>query len=237
MEEKIKALKAAFPHTIPVFTGFTFLGIAYGILMNSKGYGVGWTFLMSLLGFAGSAQYLAITFLTTAFNPLYALLLTIIVNARHIFYGLSLLEKYKDMGKIKPYLIFGLCDETFSIVCSTEPPEGVRPNLFYFFITFLDHCYWVLGSVLGAMLGSVVSFNTKGLSFVLTALFVVIFVGQWKSQKDHKPAIIGVGCSVLCLVLLGQSNFIIPAMLAILAVLTLFRKGYDQEKQLQEEKA
>jgi len=237
MEEKTKALKAAFPHTIPVLTGFTFLGIAYGILMNNSGYGVGWTTLTSLLVFAGSAQYLAITFLTTAFNPLYALLLTIIVNARHIFYGLSLLEKYKDMGKIKPYLIFGLCDETFSIVCSTEPTEGVRPNLFYFFITFLDHCYWVLGSVLGAMLGSVVSFNTKGLSFVLTALFVVIFVGQWKSQKDHKPAIIGVGCSVLCLVLLGQSNFIIPAMLAILAVLTLFRKGYDQEKQLQEEKA
>ncbi|MGI6145574.1 MAG: branched-chain amino acid ABC transporter permease [Clostridia bacterium] len=236
MQEKIKALKVAFPYTIPVLIGFTFLGIAFGILMNSKGYGVGWTVLFSLLAFAGSAQYVAITFLTSVFNPIYALLMTLMVNARHIFYGISMLDKYKDTGKLKAYLIFGLCDETFSIVCSTEPPEGVNRNWFMFFITLLDHSYWVIGSALGGLLGSMISFNTKGLDFVLTALFVVIFVGQWKAQKNHKPAIIGVLCSVICLVIFGPSNFIIPAMIAILAVLTISRKEYLVEKELAEKK-
>jgi 4-azaleucine resistance transporter AzlC len=225
-----KALKAAFPHTIPVLTGFLFLGIAYGILMHSKGYGFGWTFLMSLLAFAGSAQYIAITFLTSVFNPLGALLMTLIINARHLFYGISMLSKYKTAGKLKPYLIFGLCDETFSIVCSTEPPEGVDRNWFSFFVTLLDHGYWVLGSVLGGLLGSIVSFNTRGLDFVLTALFVVIFVGQWKSRENRKPAVIGVVCSVLCLILFGQSSFIIPSMLAILAALTIFRQSFEAKE-------
>lgn len=224
MKEKTKALKAAFPHTIPVFTGFTFLGIAYGILMNSKGYGFGWIVLMSLMAFAGSAQYVAITSLTSIFNPIYALLLTLMVNARHLFYGISMLDKYKGTGKFKPYLIFGLCDETFSIICSTKPPEGVNRNWFMFFITLLDHGYWVLGSALGGLLGYMVSFNTKGLDFVLTALFVVIFIGQWKTQKNHKPAVIGVVCSIICLIVFGQSNFIIPSMIAILVVLTIFRR-------------
>lgn len=237
MNEKTKALKAAFPHTIPVFTGFIFLGIAYGILMNTKGYGIGWTVLMSLMAFAGSAQYVAITFLTSVFNPIYALLMTLMINARHLFYGISMLDKYKDAGKLKPYLIFGLCDETFSIVCSTEPPEGVNRNWFRFFITLLNHCYWILGSALGVLLGSMVSFNTKGLDFVLTALFVVIFVGQWKTHQNRKPAVIGVLCSVICLVVFGPSNFIIPAMIAILAVLTLSRRGYVAEKELTEGRA
>jgi 4-azaleucine resistance transporter AzlC len=236
LKSKVRALQAAFPHTIPVFTGFIFLGIAYGILMDSKGYGVGWTFLMSLVVFAGSAQYVALTFLTTVFNPVYALLMTIMVNARHLFYGLSLLDKYGNTGKMKPYLIFGLCDETFSIVCSTEPPEGVDRNWFYFFITLLDHCYWVTGSALGALLGSVVSFDTKGLDFVLTALFIVIFTGQWKAQRNHKPAVIGVAATVFCLVLFGPGNFLIPSMLLILAVLTVFRRGIEREMDVTAEK-
>ena len=230
MSDKIKALKAAFPHTIPVFTGFTFLGIAFGILMQSKGYGTCWAVLFSLITFAGSAQYVAITFLTTVFNPVYALLMSLMVNARHLFYGISLLDKFKDTGKFKPYLIFGLCDETFSILCSAEPPKDVDRTWFMFFIAILDHCYWVLGSALGGLLGSVVSFNTKGLDFVLTALFVVIFISQWKSQKDHKPAIIGVVCSVVCLLIFGRNNFIIPAMVAILTVLTITRNEKTNEK-------
>jgi 4-azaleucine resistance transporter AzlC len=237
IKEKTKALKAAFPHTIPILTGFTFLGIAYGILMNSKGYGVGWTILMSSIAFAGSAQYVAITFLTSIFNPIYALLMTLMVNARHLFYGISMLDRYKDTGKLKPYLIFGLCDETFSITCSTEPPEGVNRNWFYFFITLLNHSYWVIGSAIGGLLGTMVSFNTKGLDFVLTALFVVIFVGQWKSQKNHKPAVIGVLCSIACLVIFGPSNFIIPAMIAILAVLTIFQKNVHEKKEIAREEA
>jgi len=234
LREKNAALKAAFPHTIPVFTGFIFLGIAYGILMSSKGYGVGWTILMSTIVYAGSAQYVAITFLTTAFNPVYALLMTLMVNARHLFYGISMIDKYRDMGALKPYLIFGLCDETFSIVCSAEPPEGVDRKWFSFYITLLDHIYWVLGSAVGAVLGSMLSFNTRGLDFVLTALFVVIFLGQWKSQKDHKPAMTGLVCSVACLIVFGQSSFIIPSMIAILAVLLISRKkgSDDSEKEV-----
>ena len=153
------ALKAAFPHTVPVLTGFIFLGIAYGILMNSKGYSVLWTVFFSLVAFAGSSQYVSITFLTTIFNPLNALLVALTVNARHLFYGLSMLDKYKDTGKIKPYLIFGLCDETFSIVCSAEPPVDIDRNMFVFYITFLNHMYWVIGSALGGILGSFITFN------------------------------------------------------------------------------
>ena len=235
MKEKLKALKAAFPHTLPVLTGFTFLGIAYGLLMNSKGYGFGWTLLVSSLVFAGSAQYIAVTFLTTVFNPVYALLMTLIINARHLFYGLSLLDKYKNTGRLKPYLIFGLCDETFSIVCSTEPPEGVSRRWFYFFITLLDHIYWVTGSVIGAVLGGFITFDTTGLDFVLTALFVVIFVGRWKTRQNRSPAAVGVLCAVVCLLIFGPSNFIIPSMVAIIGVLTLFRKRFDPEKKEEEE--
>jgi len=235
LNEKTKALKAAFPYTIPVFTGFTFLGIAYGILMSSKDYGAGWTFLMSLMVFAGSAQYLAINFLTSVFDPINAFLMTLIINARHLFYGISMLDKYKDAGKLKPYLIFGLCDETFSIVCSTELPRDIDKNWFYFFVTLLNHAYWILGSLLGAWAGSKISFNTKGLDFVLTALFVVIFIGQWKNKENRKPAIIGILCSIMCLIVFGQDSFIIPSMAVILIALTIQRKEYTENKNLTEE--
>lgn len=230
MKDKTKALKAAFPHTIPVLTGFLFLSIAYGILMDSKGYGVGWTALFSLIVFAGSAQYMAISFLTSVFNPMYALLMTLMLNARHLFYGISMLERYRDTGKFRPYLIFGMCDETFSITCSVEPPEGVDRNWFFFFITLLNQTYWVLGSILGGLLGPMISFNTKGLDFVLTALFLVIFLGQWKSSKDRNPALIGLVCSLISLIIFGPDNFIIPAMIAILVVLILYRNKYEDKK-------
>ena len=229
MNEKTKALKAAFPHTIPVLTGFIFIGIAYGILMQSKGYGVGWTFLMSLFVFAGSAQYAAVTALTSAFNPATAFLLTLIVNARHLFYGISVLDTYKNAGKYKLYMIFGLCDETFSLVCASQPPEGVDRSLFMFFITLLDHVYWVAGSVLGGLLGSVMTVELKGLDFVLTALFVVIFLGQWRTQKNHWPAILGVACAAVCLAVFGPGGFLIPALLLIVAVLLVFRKRLSAE--------
>lgn len=224
MNEKTKALKAAFPHTIPIFTGFIFMGAAYGILMDSKGYGVGWTFLMSALAYGGSGQYVAITFLTSIFNPVQAFLMTLMVNARHIFYGISMLDKYKDAGKLKPFLIFSMCDETFSLVYSTEAPEGVDKYWFMFFISLLNYLYWIMGSVLGGVLGSMVEFNTKGLDFVLTALFVVIFLSHWKAEKNRKPALIGVLSSVVCLLIFGPEGFIIPAMITILVVLTVSRR-------------
>lgn len=237
MSIRRKALKAAFPHTIPVLTGYMFLGIAFGLLLNSKGYGPGWAVLMSILAFAGSAQYLAINFLSSAFNPLYAFLMTLIVNARHLFYGISMLNKYKNTGKKKPYLIFGLTDETFSIVCSAKAPKGVDQTYFMFFVTLLDHIYWVSGSLIGSLLGSVISLNTKGLDFVLTALFTVIFVDQWKAQKNHLPALIGVFCSLACLLIFGPDSFIIPSMAAILIALTLTRRINDIENNKVEELA
>lgn len=228
MEQKIKALKAAFPLTIPVMTGFLFLGSAYGILMDSKGYHFGWSIFTSLIVFAGSMQFVAINLLTSAFNPVNAFLMTLMVNARHLFYGLSMLGKYQDTGKKKPYLIFGLIDETFSILCSTEAPEGVDKNWFIFFVTLLNHIYWVTGSAIGGILGSLVSFDTKGIDFVMTALFVVIFINQWRSQRDHAPALIGLGATALCLITFGPSGFIIPAMVLIVAALTLFRKPIEK---------
>lgn len=229
MNLKIKALKAAFPYTIPVFAGYSFLGIAFGILMQSKGLGLGWTVLMSVFIFAGSMQYVSINLLTSAFNPLGALILTLIVNARHIFYGLSMLDKYKNVGNFKPYLIFGLTDETFSVLVSTNAPKGVNSNWFKFFVTILDQTYWVLGTAVGAILGKFITLNTKGLDFVLTALFVVIFIGQWKGQKNHNAAIIGVLSTSLCLLIFGKNNFVIPSMIMIFAVLTMLRNKLSKE--------
>lgn len=225
----LRALKAAFPHTLPVLAGFLFLGIAYGILMKSIGYGAGWTFLISFLVFAGSMQYVGITLLSAAFNPLYALFITLMVNARHIFYGISMLERLKLSGKFKPYLIFAMCDETFSILCSARPENGVDDGWFMFFVALLNRWYWIAGSVLGAFMGDYIRFDTKGLDFALTALFVVIFINQWREQKRHYPAVIGVISSVICLVVLGRDNFIIPSMLLILLVLTFTDKKMKGE--------
>ena len=235
MKNHFQIMKTAFPHTLPVLTGFSFLGIAYGILMNTKGYGLLWTFLMSLIGFAGSAQYVAILFLTTAFNPIYALLMTLMINARHIFYGLSFLEKYEGIGKLKPYLIFGLCDETFSILCAVDPPESVDRKWFYFYITLFDHIYWIVGSVVGVLIGDIISMNTKGLDFVLTALFVVIFVSHWKKQENRLPAFIGILASLFCLIIFGSDHFIIPSMLLILFMLSFTPKSPFREKNLSDQ--
>lgn len=228
MEEKRKALAAAFPHTIPVMTGYLFLGAAFGILMGTKGYGAGWAMLMSVVVYAGSMQFVAVTLLAAAFHPLYAFLLTLMVNARHLFYGIAMLEKLRGTGKLKPYLIFGLTDETFSVLCSVPPPEGVRREWFLLFVTLLNQCYWVLGSALGGLLGPLLRFDTAGLDFVLTALFVVIFLNQWKGSRQRIPAVVGVLGSVACLLLFGQSNFLIPAMAAILAVLLLLRDRLEE---------
>ena len=229
MNEKTKALRAAFPVTIPVMTGYIFLGMGYGILMDSIGYGLGCTLLMSLLIFAGSIQYVAIALLTSAFNPLYTLLLTLMVNARHLFYGISMLERFKGTGWLKPYLVFGLTDETFSLLSAVESPAGIERRWFQFFVTLLDHVYWVAGSALGNIIGSMISFNTKGLDFVLTALFVVIFIDQWKGRKNHIPALVGLGSTLLSLLVFGQDSFMIPAMILILFLLTVFRKRMEEE--------
>ena len=219
-----RAFAAAFPKTIPVLTGFLALGIAYGILMEKNGYNVIWAVLMSAIAFCGSMQFVAITLLTATFHPVQAFVMSILVNARHLFYGLSMLSKYKGLGKIRGFLIFALCDETFSIACSIEPPEGVSRKYFYFFISFLDYFYWVLGTFLGGLVGNLIKFNTKGLDFALTALFIVLFLKQWKKEENRRSCIIGVICTTVALVVVGATNFVIPAMILILFVLTVGRK-------------
>ena len=228
MQHKTNALKAAFPHTIPILTGFLFLGFAFGILMNSKGYSTGWSILMSACIYAGAMQFVAVNLLSSAFNPLNAFIITMVINARHLFYGISMLEKFNAAGKKKPYLIFGLVDETFSVLCSTEPPAGVDRYWFMFFVTLLNHIYWVAGTALGGILGSMVSFNTKGIDFVMTALFVVIFINQWKSRQQHSPALVGLAASAFCLLVFGAKGFIVPAMMLIIVVLILFKKPIEK---------
>lgn len=216
-----KALKAAFPHTIPVFAGYCFLGMSYGFLMKASGFPFWYPILTSLVIFAGSMEFMTVNLLLGAFDLLQAFALTLMINARHLFYGLSMLGKYRNMGVKKPYLIFGLTDETFSVNCATEPPENVDRGLFYLLITLLDHSYWVLGATLGGIFGSLITFNTEGLDFVMTALFVVILLEHLLTTPDNRSAVTGMVLSVGMLLLFGAEGFMLPAMASILIVLTL----------------
>lgn len=232
MSTKRAALKAAFPHTIPVFTGYIVLGAAYGILMNSKGFSLFWIMLASIFIYAGSMQFVTVSLLAAGFDLMGAFLMTLAVNARHLFYGISMLKQYRGIGRLKPYLIFSLTDETFSIVCSAKVPEQIDPKWFYFFISLLDHSYWVIGSLLGGILGSLLTFNTKGIDFVLTALFVVILINQWQSTKNHLPAIIGIVSAIVCRLLFGASNFIIPSMIMILTLVTVTKAPMERSNEI-----
>ena len=229
MNPKIKALKAAFPYTIPILMGFLFLGLAYGFYMNSKGFSFWWPLLMSATIFAGSMEFVTVSLLCGAFNPVYAFLLALMVNARHLFYGISMLERFKGIGRKKWYLIFGMCDESFSILCSTKSPKGVDKGWFMVFVTLLNQCYWVAGATLGGILGSFIPFNTQGIDFVMTALFAAIFIDQWKSQKNHLPALVGLAVPAVCLIVFGPDQFILPSMALILTVLSLLKKPLNKE--------
>lgn len=219
MKNKTAEFSYAFPKTIPVMVGYLFLGAAYGILMNVNGYGICWTLAVSIFVYAGSLQYLGVTMLASLVHPVTALFMSLMLNARHLFYGISMLGKYSEIKRGKLYLIFGLTDETFSVVCHETVPESLNKDKVYFWITFLDQCYWAAGSVIGALAGNYITFDTTGLDFALTALFVVIFTDQWKQKEGHAPAVIGLVSTVLCLALLGQSSFIVPSMILIFIIL------------------
>ena len=195
--------------------------------MRVSGLGLGLTLLMSLLVFAGSMQFVAVDLLVAAFSPLQALLLALMMGARHLFYGISMLERYGQAGRLKPYLIFGMCDESFSINCTALPPAGVDRNWFMFFVTLLDQLYWVAGSVIGSLFGALITFNTEGLDFCMTAMFVVILLEQLQKPANRLPACVGLGLSALCLVLFGADGFMIPAMAAILVALLLLRRPLE----------
>ncbi|MDE7130901.1 MAG: azaleucine resistance protein AzlC [Lachnospiraceae bacterium] len=229
-----EAFKAAFPHTIPIFAGFWFLGMTYGIYMNVSGFSFLYPMFMSMTIFAGSVEFVAVSLLLGAFNPLQALAMTLMINARHLFYGISMLDKYRGNGLKDIYLIFGMCDESFSINYTADIPEGIDRGWFMFFVTLLNQCYWVFGATLGGIFGSLIHFNTEGLDFVMTAMFVVIFMEQWMKEKNHISAFVGLGVSLLCLIAFGAENFIIPAMLGILGVLTLLRAPLEKETEVRQ---
>ena len=224
---RMAALRAAFPYTIPILTGFLFLGMTYGVTMVKSGFDFWYPMLTSVTVFGGSLEFMIVTLLQSPFNPLQALMVSIMIQARHLFYGIAMLDRYRDVGKKKPYMVFGLCDETFSIVCSVDAPGGVSRSWFMFFVTLLDQLYWVTGCTLGALFGMLIRFNTQGLDFAMTALFVVIFIEQWRKDRQHISAMLGLGLSVLSLLAFGPDNFLIPAMLAILAALAILRKPIE----------
>ncbi len=228
MGVKTKALKAAFPHTIPIMTGFLFLGASYGIYMNVSGFEFWYPMITSMLIFAGSVEFVTVNLLLGAFNPLQAFLLALMINARHIFYGISMLDKYRGTGLKKFYLIYGMCDESFSVNYTAKIPEDVDKGWFMFFVNLLNQIYWVAGATIGGILGGVITFNTNGIEFVMTAMFVVIFLEQWLKEKNHIPSILGLVISVVCLILFGTDKFIIPSMAAMLIILTLLRKVLDK---------
>lgn len=218
-----QALKYAFPLTIPIMAGYLFLGMSFGILTSSKGFPTYYPVIMGIFIYGGSMQFAAINLLLAAFNPISAIMLTIMVHARHIFYGITMLKPFNQLknGPRKFYTMFGLTDETFSLLASLDVPEELDDNWVYFWITLLNQIYWVLGCGLGALVGSYISFNTQGIEFVLTALFVTIFIDQWLSAKNHRPAMIGLVSSAVCLFIFGGSSFMIPAMVVILALFSI----------------
>lgn len=228
---KLKTFKYAFVRSLPIMAGYIVLGLGFGVLLQSKGYGAGWALAMGGLIYAGSMQYVAIDLLAGGASLISAALMTLMVNARHLFYGISMLERYKDTGAVKPYLIFALTDETYSVVCSGDVPDGVDRKKYYFWVSLLDQFYWVVGCVAGALLGSVLPFDTTGIDFSMTALFLVVMVEQWRSTCDHIPALVGLGVSLVCLLIFGSSNFLIPSMIGITVALTLLRGTMEKRKE------
>lgn len=227
---KMKALKCAFPHTIPIMTGFLFLGMSYGIYMHVSGFSFWYPMLMAMTIFAGSVEFVCVNFLLGAFNPLQAFIVTLILNARHIFYGISMLDRFKGMGWKKIYLIFGMCDETFSVNYTADIPQDIDPGWFMLFVTLLNQIYWVLGATLGGLFGPLITFNTEGLDFVMTAMFVVIFLEQYLKDKNHLSSYIGLSVSLLMLIFFGADNFMIPAISGILVCLSVARKSMEEKE-------
>ena len=233
VQRKREYIGFAFKQSIPVMLGYVFLGIAFGLLLQNAGYHFMWAFLASVVVYAGSMQFVLVSLLSAGAGLIYTAVMTLFINGRHVFYGLSFVEKYKKMGKAYPYMIFSLTDETYSVLCGTKIPEGMEESKVFFWISFLDQCYWILGSVIGALAGSYITFDSTGIDFCMTALFVVIVVEQWQEQKTHFPALLGAASGIVWLFLLGPDRFILPALCTCMAVLLLARRcmgpGSDAE--------
>ena len=225
-----KALKAAFPCTIPIMTGFIFLGAAYGIYMNASGFSFVYPLFMSMLIYGGSLEFVAVEMLLSPFASLQVFIMALLIQARHLFYGLSMLDKFKGTGWKKFYLIYGMCDETFSVNYTADIPEDVDRGWFMFFVTLLNQFYWVASATTGGIIGSLLKINTDGISFVMTAMFVVIFMDQWLKEDQHLSSLIGLGVSLICLLIFGADSFMIPTMITIVVLLTVLRHRLEKEE-------
>ena len=225
-----KTISAAFVASIPILAGYIMLGMGFGILLSEQGYGPIWALFMSVTMYAGSMQYVGVDLLASGASLINTAIMTLMVNARHIFYGISMVDKYRGAGKKKFYMVFGLTDENYSLLCEAKVPEGVDRHTYSFFVTLFDHCYWITGCVLGAVIGTVLPFEFEGVEFVLTALFVAIFTDQWLSTKDHVPALIGALSTAACLFIFGSDNFLIPSMITITLALTVLRHIRKEDK-------
>ena len=230
-----RAFAAAFPATVPVLMGYLSIGIAFGLMLEAIGYNFIWAFFMSLTIYAGSGQYMGVELLATGAALVNVAVLTLILNFRHLVYGLSLLEKFRGMGVRKLYMIFSLTDETYALLSSARVPERVDPHDYYFAVAVLDHCYWILGSVIGSVAGALIQFDTTGIDFAMTALFLVIAVDQWSTYRSHLPALLGVGITVTSLVVMGAANMLIPALCVIIAALLALRVRLDRDADAEKE--
>lgn len=229
------SMKAAFPKTLPILPGYLFLGIAFGILLTDLGYGWYWPAVMAVFIYAGMAQFVAVNMAAPGVSLLNTFVFQLTLNARHIFYGLSMLEKFKIMGKLKPYMIYAMSDETYSLLCSVKTPPGISTKSYYFFIALFDQSYWVIGCLLGGLIGSMITFDTTGIDFSMTALFITIAIDQWRDTKDHIPVLVGLFCSVISLFLFGADHFIIPALIGITVCLLLFRSRIEAKEDAETE--
>lgn len=227
------ALLAVFPHTVPIFAGFGFMGIAYGLLMNKSGFSFYWPMLMAMTIFSGSVEFVAVKLLLSPFNLVQSFVIALFICARHLFYGISMLDRFKGMGWKKFPLIYGMCDETFSVNYTARVPQGVDHGWFMLWVTVLDYTYWVTGAALGGIFGTWVSFSTKGLDFVMTAMFVVIFMEQWMKEKRHAASIMGIVISAVCLVIFGSNNFVVPSMAFMLLMFMSLRSKLEIRKECQ----
>lgn len=228
----LKALKISFKYSLPVLFGYIPLGFAFGVLLQAQGYNALWAFFMCVFIFSGTGQYLIVSMLAVGASVPNVILITFLLHFRYFFYGLSMIDKYHKIGRLKWYLIFGLTDETYAILSTEKPPEGISRQAFYASVTFLNHCYWIIGGVLGTLVGGILPFSTQGIEFVMTALFSVLVVEQWKAHKNHLPALIGFVLPVISLLILGADHFLIPALLAVAVVLMFMRPILDKEERL-----
>lgn len=225
-----RIIKQVFPQTIPVMAGYISLGIAFGLMLQSIGYGPLWSLLMSMFIYAGSAQFLAVELLAAGATLSHIALLTFLLNFRHLFYGLSMVERYRETGIGKIYLIFGLSDETYALLTAYKTPQGMSDKTYYFAVTLIDQIYWILGSVIGSVAGSMIPFDTTGIDFAMTALFAVLVVEQWKTNKNHIPAILGFVVTVASLIVFGADNFLIPALIVMSVVLLCLKSTLNCEE-------